>query len=131
MSNSAPICHIPPKNTSGNPQPKNLPGLPGPVSPPQTGNAAQDAFNAAMAALLNYILALLREMANQNPGQTNNAVPKQTKGTWTETNRVTSKVRVFQNNDPTSPNWVDVEQINQLTMGNKKTGDQWTWNRNR
>lgn len=130
MSNVGPVCHIPPTNQVGNPQPKNLPGIPGPISPPgSTGNAQQDAFNQALAALLNYILQLLRELANQNPGQTNNAVPKPSKSTWNEVSRVTSKVRVFQNNDPTSQNWVDVEQINQLTMGNKKTGDQWTWKR--
>lgn len=134
MSNVGPVCHIPPVNQPANPQPQNMPGIPGPVSPPTNSNAAsQAAFNAAIASLLNAMRMLLLQLANQQgiTGQTNNATSKNQKGRWSESNRVTEKVRVFQNNDQTSPNWVDVEQINSLTMKDSVTGSQWTWNRNK
>lgn len=128
MSNAVgPVCHIPPTNQVGNPQPKDLPGLPGPISPPgSTGNPTQDAFNNALASLLNQLLAMLRQLAKQQPGQINNVVVK---ADWEQSERVTEKVRVYQNNDPSSPNWVDVEQINKLVMKNGKTGEKWSWSR--
>lgn len=127
MSNVGPVCHIPPASTPANPQPQNMPGIPGPVSP----TARQDDFNAAVAALLNAMRLLLMQLTNQqgNKGQTNNAKTKNEKGRWRESNRVVEKVRVFQNNDPKSENWVDVEQINSLTMTDGVTGTQWTWKR--
>jgi hypothetical protein len=130
MSNVGPVCHIPPANTPGNPQPQNLPGIPGPVTPPNGPNGQQD-FNNAIAALLNALRLLLLQLANQQgtKGQTNNATSKNQQGRWSQQERVTEKVRVFQNNDPSSQNWVDVEQINKLVMKDSVTGSQWTWNR--
>jgi hypothetical protein len=128
MSNVGPVCHIPPTNTPGNPQPQNLPGIPGPVS---GQGASQQAINNEFAALLNALRALLLQLANQQgtKGQINNATSKNQKGRWSESGRVVETVRVFQNNDPTSSNWVDVEQINQLKMKDSVTGSEWTWKR--
>lgn len=130
MSNG-PVCHIPPANTPGNPQPQNMPGIPGPVSPPNTGNGnpAQDAFNQAIANLLNAMRILLQQLANQSgtTGQSGNSKSKPPR--WSETDRVTTTVRVFQNNDKSSNNWVDVEQINSLTMTDSVTGSRWNWQR--
>ncbi len=123
------VCHIPPKNEVGNPQPHDLPGLPGPVTPPM--NASPAAMMAAMndyARLLNMLLRLLQHMTQQTP-VTNNAVSKQPSPQWTEQGRTTQKVRVFQGNDRTSPNYVDVEQINSLTMHDKNTKQTWKWTR--
>ena len=50
-------------------------------------------------------------------------------GTWNELSRTTETVRIYQDNDQTSPNWVDIARINSLTMVNKDTGQKWTWNR--
>jgi len=128
MSNVGPVCHIPPANTPGNPQPHNLPGIPGPVS---GQGPSQAAINAEFAALLNALRQLLLQLANQQgtQGQINNATSKNQKGRWTESGRVVQTVRVFQNNDQSSPNWVDVEQINSLTMHDNVTGSQWKWQR--
>jgi hypothetical protein len=131
-STVGPVCHIPPANTPGDPQPQNMPGIPGPVSPP-TGNNGQAAFNAAIAALLNAMRLLLLQLANQTgtkgQGGSISSPKSNNKARWTESNRVTTTVRVFQNNDKTSNNWVDVEQINSLTMKDSVTGSQWTWKR--
>jgi len=131
MSNS-PVCHIPPASTPADPQPKDLPGLPGPVTVNPNnllGTLEQ------MAALLNAMRQLLQLLANQqgNKGITNNANSKQDKnqtGRWNEVSRVEDVVRVYQNNDPSSQNWVDVRQINQLTMGDSVSKARWVWNRN-
>jgi hypothetical protein len=93
--------------------------------------ASQQAINNEFAALLNALRALLLQLANQQgtKGQINNATSKNQKGRWSESGRVVETVRVFQNNDPTSSNWVDVEQINQLKMKDSVTGSEWTWKR--
>ena len=51
------------------------------------------------------------------------------KETWSEASRVTEVVRIYQANDKTSPNWIDVERINTLIMVNKDTGQTWVWKR--
>ena len=127
MSNTVgPVCHIPPANTPGNSQPQNMPGLPGPVSA-NDPNSMANLLNAMRLAML----ALLNQLNDNNKGQGgfNRRPDPSKKPSWTEVNRVTETVRVFQNNDKTSGNWVDVEQINSLTMQNKQTGDQWKWKR--
>jgi hypothetical protein len=129
MTVVGPVCHIPPNNTIGDPQPQNLPGIPGPVNP--MGN--QQDINNAFAALLNALRLLLLQLANQRNGGngTSGSTPDKNKPTWKEQSRVEQTVRVFQNNDPSSPNWVDVKQINQLTFADKNTGATWKWDRNR
>lgn len=133
MSNVGPVCHIPPKNTPANPQPSNMPGLPPAVSPPAGGvaNNAQSSFNNEVAAAINAILQMLRTLSSQQQALvTNNATSnQQSSGSWSEGSRQMTTVRVYQNNDKTSQNFVDVEQINKLTMKNSKTKDTWTWTR--
>lgn len=127
MSNVGPVCHIPPVSTPGNPQPTNLPGIPGPASPNDP---------VSMANLLNAMRLALLSMLNQLNSSTNNnsnglnRKPEPTKAQWNETNRVTSNVKIYQNNDPNTGNFVEVEQINQLTMTDKSTGNTWVWKRN-
>jgi len=126
MSNAVgPVCHIPPPFTPGNPQPLNMPGLPGP---------ATDLVSAI--ALINSMRAVLAQMVDthqsgNNTGVTNNFITQSDKkAQWVEVDRQVEKVRVYQNNDKTSPNYVDVEQINQLTMQDRRTGALWRWHRN-
>jgi hypothetical protein len=127
MSNNVgPVCHIPPPNTPGNPQPRNMPGIPGPVG---TGSSQAD-INALLNALRQALLTLLGMLNNNNNATGTITSPKPSKpAQWNETNRVTSTVKIFQNNDPTSPNFVEVEQINSLTMTDKSTGNTWVWKR--
>jgi len=126
MSNTVgPVCHIPPPFTPGNPQPLNMPGLPGP---------ATDLVSAI--ALINSMRAVLAQMVDthqsgNNTGVTNNFITQSDKkAQWVEVDRQVEKVRVYQNNDKTSPNYVDVEQINQLTVQDRRTGALWRWHRN-
>jgi len=49
--------------------------------------------------------------------------------TWNEIARATEKIRIFQNNDTSSPNYVDVDQINSLTMQDKNSKQTWKWTR--
>lgn len=125
MSNNVgPVCHIPPANTQGDPSPSSIPGIPGPANPHDP---------IAMANLVNALRLTLLSLLNQlnkgnNTGTTSTTVKPQPNATWKEQSRVTSTVRVFQNNDKSSQNWVDVEQINQLTMVNGQ-GQTWKWNR--
>lgn len=43
--------------------------------------------------------------------------------------RVTQKKRIFQNNDKTSENWVDIQQINRCVWVDKVTGETIVWSR--
>jgi hypothetical protein len=126
MSNVVgPVCHIPPKTTPGSPQPFDTPGIPGPASDLQSA-----------IALINALRLAIMQLTDQNDrrrdqGITNNFISQEDKPSdWFEVKRVTEKVRVYQNNDKTSPNYVDVEQMNSLTMRHRKTGALWRWNRN-
>jgi hypothetical protein len=135
MSNG-PVCHIPPANTPANPQPHDIPGIPAAINPksPAFNNDVANALNAfrqILMAITGQLDALRnRQPTNNNNSVTNNIVPKQAASQWTQQSVVTETVRVYQNNDKTSDNWVDVERINKLVMVDNKTGQKWTWNRN-
>ncbi len=43
--------------------------------------------------------------------------------------RVTKKIRIFQDNDKTSDNWVDINQINHVVWIDKVTGETIVWSR--
>lgn len=121
---SAPICHIPPEDAQI-PQPptRDLPSIP----------AATDLRSALMA--INTIRHVIQVITGQlPPGGGNNFNTKpdpNNKLQWTEQSRVTEKVRIYQNNDPSTGNFVEIEQINKLTMADKKTGQTWSWDRER
>lgn len=119
---SAPVCHIPPEDVNI-PQPTS-PGLPGiPVA-------------TDLASALRAINAIRQTLQIMNSQQNNDngfgRRPEQgKKSQWSEESRVTSKVKIYQNNDPSTGNFVEVEQINKLVMADKNTGQKWTWNRDR
>jgi hypothetical protein len=126
MSNVVgPVCHIPPATTPGDPRARALPAVPGPATPDDLGS---------IVALLNALRQIVMNLSDElkdNQGVTNNFYtqddPK--KARWVERKRVTQRVRVYQNNDKTSKNYVDVDQINGLVMQDRKTGALWNWNR--
>jgi hypothetical protein len=118
MSN-APICHIPPETTTTQPGPQSLPAIP--VAQPNV-----QSLTAAVNAMRQLLIIYLGQQ--RGPNSTISS-PRNNSGSWQETNRVTEKVKIYQNNDPTTGNFVEVEQINSLTMTQKSSGQKWTWQR--
>lgn len=120
---SAPVCHVPPEN-AGIPQPgvKNLASIP----------IATDLASAlaAINAMRQNIQTLTNQIDWSNGFRT---IPnkKDNKTQWIEQARVVDTVRVYQNNDPSTGNYVDVQQINKLVMVDKNTGQTWAWDRER
>lgn len=118
------VCHIPPEAPTTNPAPANLPGVP-PAQPniPSLVNTVN--------ALRQIIQVITGQQGTQGrpgiPGR--NGQNTSAKGSWNETHRTTEKVKIYQNNDPTTGNFIEVEQINSLVLTNKDTGQKWTWNR--
>lgn len=126
---SDPVCHIPPQNQIGQPGPTNLPAIP-PSAP------TLQSLHQTVSAMRQVILILTGQLA-QGPQGARGAAGQagrpgsnsSTKGTWTEQSRVEETVKIYQNNDPSTGNFVEVKQINTLTMNNKDTNQKWTWNR--
>jgi hypothetical protein len=48
-------------------------------------------------------------------------------GSFTQISVTQATQRVYQNNDKTSQNWVDVQYVSQLIMGNNATKSTWTY----
>jgi hypothetical protein len=132
MSNQGPVCHVPSVNQPATPQTHDLPGLGGPPQP------TIQSLMRAVIDLQRVVRSLSGQQQTTRPSSdktgSNGFKTKEDKKKeerWTEEARVVEKVRVFQNNDKTSDNWVDVEQINQLKMRDKVTGERWAWDRER
>lgn len=124
MTAQAPICHVPPVTPTSQPSPLDLPAI-----PPAQANL--QSLAASVNAMRQMLLIITGQQGTQGrpgapgaKGQDANA-----KGQWTEHSRTTSKVKIYQNNDPSTGNFVEVEQMNTLTMGNKDTGQTWKWSR--
>lgn len=122
MTAQDPVCHIPPVTTTTQPGPVSLPSIP----PAQPTVAS---LTATVNALRQVVLFLSGQQGPRGlqgaPGQDAHARPAR----WTEQGRTTSKTKVYQNNDPSTGNFVEVEQINSLTMQDGITGESWRWSR--
>lgn len=123
MPAQAPICHIPPQKITDAHGPIPLPSIP--LATPNL---------SSLVASVNALRQVVQYLAGQKvptppPLVTNNFTTKQDKGRWNEISRVSETVRVFNPSDKTQ--FVDVDRINQLTMGDKVTGEKWIWNRSR
>jgi hypothetical protein len=57
------------------------------------------------------------------PGKTPKA------GRFIETQRVTKTVKIYQDNDHTSDNWVEIERINKVVWTDQVTGELIVWSR--
>jgi hypothetical protein len=116
-----PVCHIPPVTTINQPGPTALPTVP--VAQPNI---------ASLTTTVNTLRQLVIILAGQQGpagAQGNAGRAGDTAGSWTQTSIVKGTVRIWQNNDPSTGNYVDVEQVNKLVMGNKSTKATWTYNR--
>lgn len=119
-----PVCHVPPDSSAAQPGPQNLPGI-----PPPTASIAS--LLATVTALRHTMLIITGRQGVQGPrGQSGPRGQDVTaKGQWQEDKaaRIVETVKIFSKSDPT--NFVEVEQVNGITMKNKDTGQTWNWRR--
>lgn len=110
---SAPVCQVPAAQPETQPDPRQFPGIP----------LAYDLASAlaAINAMRRIIQMLLNQIA------INNAAKKPKLGNFTEVSRKTKVERIYNPDDNTQ--YVDVEHVTSVTMGDKATGQTWTWNR--
>lgn len=121
MADIGPVCHVPPSTTAATlPLPQSLPGVP----PAQPNIASLTATVNALRQLV-MILAGLNG-ANGSSGKSGKDAPA---GSWKQKSIETSKVKVYQNNDPSTGVFVEVERIDSLVMNNSATKQTWTFNR--
>ncbi|HXO47873.1 MAG TPA: hypothetical protein VN897_11405 [Mycobacterium sp.] len=69
------------------------------------------------------ILAGLNGQPGAN-GQAGKAAPA---GSWTQQSIQTENVKIFQNNDPSTGVFVEVQRVTKLVMGNSATKQTWTY----
>lgn len=120
----APVCHIPPVTTTDQPPPLAMPGVPSNAQP------NLQSLTSTVNTLLQIIRALLGQSGSPGLQGLQGAAGqagKQPKPTdFTQKSIVTNKVKIYQNNDPTTGNFVEVEVVNSLIMSNKN-GETWTY----
>lgn len=119
MAAVGPVCHIPPKTVAVVKNPVPIPAVPPPAK--------------ATLASLQYTVNQLREIINIITGQQGNngssgSISSPAGGSFTQTSVQYKSVRVYQNNDVNSPNFVDVQYVSKLVMGNNSTKSTWTYN---
>lgn len=108
MTSVGPVCHIPPEHDTLQPGPKNIPAIP-PAGP----------TIASLVQTVNTMRQVIIMLTNQQA--------RQSVQRWTEANRTSSKVKIYDPNDKSV--FVEVEQINSLTMQDGVTGETWSWKR--
>lgn len=114
----APVCHIPPKTPSTQPNPVNIPSIP-PARPDV--QSLMHTVNAMRQVIM--ILSGQQGLRGPQGAPGNNAKSKPAR--WSESNRQTEKVKVYNPNDKTQ--FIEVERINSLTMRDAVTGETWNW----
>ena len=120
----APTCELPNRVR---------PDLPGRIDlttvPPATDlKSALAAINALRGAMMQMSSQLPQQERTTTPGSSGFSTKKTAKKTgWKELGRVKKLERVENPDDPGQ--FVMVEVIVQLTMGNAGTGEKWTWTR--
>lgn len=126
MTTVGPVCHIPPTTTvTDQPAPQQLPSIPAALP---TIASLMETVNR-MRSVINYITGRQGPQGPQGTAGTPAKPPKPPR--WSEVSRTESTQRIYQNNDHTSSNYVDVKSINQLKMRDSVTGEGWTWDRDR
>jgi len=120
MTTNAPVCHIPPDTVTQQPSPVSLPAIP----PAEATIASLQHTVNVMRQVIN-ILTGNNHTTNNNNSFSNNAVP--VSGSWTQKSIATEVVRIYNPEDKTQ--YVDVERINKLVMGNNATKQTWEFKR--
>lgn len=117
---NAPICHIPPNVNPPSQSPNAIPSI-----PPAQPNLAS--LTATVNALRQVIMIISGQQgAPGAQGAQGKAAPA---GSWTQQSISSSKVKIYQNNDPTTGNFVEVDRVDKLVFGNDATKQTWTYNR--
>lgn len=124
MATVGPVCHIPPKNNTAQPAPADLPGI------PPAAQASLASLQHTVNQLRQIIIVLTGQQGARGPAGLNgaNAQPPQASQTsFTQKNVSYTTTKIFQNNDPTTGNFVEVQTVANLVMSNKQ-GATWTYN---
>lgn len=107
-----PVCHLPSPTVATSPNPQALPA----IAPAQPNIASLTAtVNALRQAII--ILAGL----NGAPGPAGSSGKSQPAGSWKQSDIQTENVKIYQNNDPSTGVFVEVQRINSLTFSNNTT----------
>jgi hypothetical protein len=139
---NAPVCHISKdQDITEQPKPTLLPFVPAAIDLPSALQAIQ-ALRLIVEMLAGQTIpnqggsgfnngtqlpGLRPPAPNQNVGKRNpNANERYSE---VRSQRVEKKLRVFQDNDPSSSNWVDIKQVNAVTWVDNVTGEKITWSR--
>lgn len=128
-SGTAPVCEGSHPENIGAGTGITLPSIPTAVDLP-SALAAINALAMGFRLLTNQTKTAPRSM-QPGHGVTNSVKSKNPgtnkQGRWNESARTTQVVRVTNPEDATQ--FVDVKQINSLTMKDSQTGEQWQWKR--
>jgi len=121
MTQVGPVCHIPPSSFSASPGPQSIPGVPSPAQPsiPSLVNTVNQ--------LRQIILVLTGQRGAQGAHGAQGAAGKNAgPQDFVQQNIRTTTQKIYQNNDPSTGNFVEVQVVQSLVMANK-TGGTWTY----
>jgi hypothetical protein len=120
------VCHIPPKTIITEKVPVDIPAVPPPAQ------ATLQSLQQTVNTLRQIIIIITGQQAGNGQPQRSSGgsvgSTPQPGGSFAQTSVTMATQRVFQNNDPTSQNFVDVQYVQQLVMGNNATRSTWTYN---
>lgn len=120
MAAVGPVCHIPPKNNTAQPGPAELPGIPGPAA------ATLQSLQHTVNQLRQIIIVLTGQQGAQGPPGQNAQTPPASAASFTQSKIAYTTQKIFQNNDPSTGNFVEVQTVASLIMSNKQ-GATWTY----
>lgn len=121
MPNVGPVCHIPSQVTSGFQQPSDLPGI------PPAAQATLASLQGTVNQLRQIIIVLTGQSGAQGPPGLNGSTPSASAASFTQKNVSYTTTKIYQNNDPSTGNFVEVQTVANLVMSNK-SGATWTYN---
>lgn len=122
MSAVGPVCHIAPVTVTTPKVPSPIPSIPPPAQP------TLQSLTATVNTLRQIIMIITGQNGTNGTNGTNGSSKNSPGGSFQQTSVTTVQQRVYQNNDPTSQNYVDVAYVKQLVMGNNSTKSTWTYN---
>lgn len=115
-----PVCHIPPKNNTAQPGPADLPGIPGPAQ------ATVQSLQQTVNQLRQIIIVMTGQRGSQGPPGQSAATPSASAASFTQKTIAYTTTKIYQNNDPSTGNFVEVQTVQNLVMANK-SGATWTY----
>ena len=123
MTDVGPVCHIPPKTTTFAKVPVPIPAVPPPAQ------ATLQSLQQTVNTLRQIIMIITGQNGTNGPGQGIDTRPGGggPGGSFVQIRQTLATERVYQNNDKTSQNWVDVQYVTMLEMGNNATKSTWTY----